>query len=206
MAVFRPRRNGKSSKFFVCDFIYQGKRFQESTGATTKTLAKEYEKSRRAELERAAVGLPTEQNAQRVRTVADVITPYVAGYKLNHRPKSVLFVEGRLAQVKNRLGNVVLSDLKSLLKKVCRDRFYRPRNADRVTEEARGAGGAINSRARPQAHAGAAIKVTSRRILKAALAKTTSQSTLSRPRSLIFRSPAMLLNQPKTGSIRGRAC
>jgi hypothetical protein len=58
MAVYRPKRKGEVSKFFVCEFVYQGKRFQESTGATSKTLAKEYEKRRKAELERAAAGLP----------------------------------------------------------------------------------------------------------------------------------------------------
>lgn len=111
MAVFKPTRNGANSKFYVCEFVYQGKRFQESTGATSKTVAKEYEKRRKAELERAAAGLPTEQKAARIRTVADVITPYLKGYKLNHRPKSVQFATGRLAQVKRVLGNVVLSDL-----------------------------------------------------------------------------------------------
>ncbi|HZT32540.1 MAG TPA: site-specific integrase [Bryobacteraceae bacterium] len=111
MAVYRPKRKGEGSKYYVCEFIYQGKRFQESTGATSKTVAKEYEKRRRAELERAAAGLPTEQKARRIRTVGDVIEPYLEGYKLNHRPKSVLFAKGRLAQVKKVLGSVVLSDL-----------------------------------------------------------------------------------------------
>ena len=41
----------------------------------------------------------------------NVVDPYLAGYKLNHRPKSVLFAKGRLAHVKKALGNVVLSDL-----------------------------------------------------------------------------------------------
>ena len=111
MAVYRPNRKGESSKFYVCEFVYQGKRFQESTGATSKTVAKEYEKNRKKELERAAAGLPTEQKANRIRTVADVIQPYLQGYKLNHRPQSVLFATGRLTQVKKALGNVLLSDL-----------------------------------------------------------------------------------------------
>ena len=46
MAVYKPTRKGESSKFYVCEFVYQGKRFQESTGATSKTVAKEYEKRR----------------------------------------------------------------------------------------------------------------------------------------------------------------
>jgi integrase len=111
MAVYRPKRKGESSKFYICEFVYLGKRFQESTGATSKTVAKEYEKQLKAKMERAAAGLPTEQKANRIRTVADVIEPYLKGYKLTHRPKSVLFSTGRLAKVKKALGNVVLSDL-----------------------------------------------------------------------------------------------
>lgn len=111
MAVYRPTRNGQASKFYVCEFVYQGKRFQESTGATTKTRAKEYEKGRRAELERAAAGMPTEQKANRIRTVSEVVKPYLAGYKLNHREQSILFAEGRLAQVERLLGRILLSDL-----------------------------------------------------------------------------------------------
>ena len=67
-------------------------------------MAKEYEKRRKAEMERAAAGLPTEQKAARIRTVNDVVDPYLAGYKLSHRPKSILFAEGRLAHVKKALG------------------------------------------------------------------------------------------------------
>jgi integrase len=111
MAVYKPKRKGETSKFYVCEFVYQGKRFQESTGATSKTVAKEYEKRRKAEMERAAAGMPTEQKAARIRTVADVIQPYLRGYKLNHRPQSVLFATGRLARVEKAMGNVVLSDL-----------------------------------------------------------------------------------------------
>lgn len=101
----------ETSKFYICEFVYQGKRFQESTGATTKTVAKEYEKRRMAELERAAAGLPTEQKSKRIRTVADVIKRCLQNYELNHRPQSILFVRGRLAHVQKALGNIVLSDL-----------------------------------------------------------------------------------------------
>jgi hypothetical protein len=111
MAVYRPKRNGEISKFYVCEFVTHGKRIQESTGSTSKTVAKEYEKGRRAELERAAVGLPTEQKANRIRTVSEVVKPYLAGYALNHRPKSVIFANGCLAHVEYSLGGVLLSDL-----------------------------------------------------------------------------------------------
>ena len=80
MAVYKPKRKGEASKFYVCEFVYQRKRFQESTGATSKTVAKEYEKQRKAEMERAAAGLPTQQKAARIRTVNDVVGPYLAAY------------------------------------------------------------------------------------------------------------------------------
>jgi integrase len=128
MAVYKPTRKGDSSKFYVCEFVYQGKRFQESTGATSKTVAKEYEKRRKAEMERAAAGLPTERKATRIRTVSEVIQPYLAAYAVSHRPKSVLFAKGRLAHIKKALGGVVLSDLTD-------DRiraYIRQRQADKV--------------------------------------------------------------------------
>ncbi|HEY6345904.1 MAG TPA: site-specific integrase, partial [Bryobacteraceae bacterium] len=105
--------NGKCVFSFVSHLrgSPQSKRFQESTGATSKTVAKEYEKRRKAELERAAAGLPTDQKAKRIRTVDDVVTAYLDGYKLNHRPKSVLFANGRLARVQAELGTLVLPDV-----------------------------------------------------------------------------------------------
>jgi hypothetical protein len=129
MAVYKPTRKGDTSKFYVCEFVYQGKRFQESTGATGKTLAKEYEKRRKAEMERAAAGLPTEQKATRIRTVNDVVEPYLAGYALSHRPKSILFAKGCLANVKKALGNVVLSDLTEARIKD----YIRQRQSDKVS-------------------------------------------------------------------------
>jgi hypothetical protein len=111
MAVYKPKRQGVESKYYVCEFVYQGKRFQESTGASTKTVAKEYEKRRRAELERAAAGLPTEQKAARIRTVSGVVKAYLKNYGLTHRTQSVRFAEARLAHVTRLLGNLVLSDL-----------------------------------------------------------------------------------------------
>jgi integrase len=111
MAVYRPKRNGVASKFYVCEFVLHGKRIQESTGSTSRTVAKEYEKCRRAELERAAAGLPTQSKAPRLRSVVEVCDAYLHGYSLNHRPKSVIFATQRLRQIKRLLGGMLLSDL-----------------------------------------------------------------------------------------------
>ena len=111
MAVYKPKRKGETSKCYVCEFVYQGRRFQESTGATGKTVTKEYEKRRKAELERVVAGLPTEQKAKRIRTVAEVTKAYLNDYKLTHRPSSIDFATLRLGTVDRLLGNAVLSDL-----------------------------------------------------------------------------------------------
>jgi hypothetical protein len=58
------------------NFTIAGKRVQESSKSTRKTLATEYEK-RRLELGRALVGLPSEASTDRIRSVADVLKPYV---------------------------------------------------------------------------------------------------------------------------------
>jgi integrase len=110
MAVYKPKRKSAESKFYVYEFVYQGKRFQGSTGVTTKTAAKEIEKQRRAELERAHAGISV-QRIQRIRTVAEVSKAYLAGFRLSHRPKSIRSAEGSLAIVGEVLGNVLLSDL-----------------------------------------------------------------------------------------------
>jgi hypothetical protein len=111
MAVYRPKRNGTASKFYVCEFVLHGKRIQESTGATSKTVAKEYEKRRRMELERAAAGLPTEEKAPRLRTVAEVADRYVQGYKLNTVPNRFYLPRGGLNRRSAYLETALLSDL-----------------------------------------------------------------------------------------------
>jgi integrase len=111
MSVYRPNRKGDASKFYICEFLIQGKRIQESTGTTSKTVAKEYEKRRRGELERAAAGMPAEQKANRIRSVEELVTPYLKDYELSHRAKSVLFSKGRLNHITRILGTVLLSDL-----------------------------------------------------------------------------------------------
>ena len=40
MAVYRPKRNGVDSKFYVCEFVMQGKRVQECTGCDKQDSGK----------------------------------------------------------------------------------------------------------------------------------------------------------------------
>ena len=105
MAVF------KRGNVWWYDFIFAGRRIRESTNTTSKTVARESEKSRRRELERTLAGLPAEKREDRIRSVSDVVTAYLEAYELSHREKSILFANGRLARVTEVLGPVLLPDL-----------------------------------------------------------------------------------------------
>jgi integrase len=111
MAVYRPKRNGEQSKFYVCEFVYQGKRIQESTGCASKTAAGEWEKKRRLQLERAHAGLPSDAGPSRIKSVREIITPYLDAYSLNHRHSSFKYAQTKLANVERLLGFTLLSDL-----------------------------------------------------------------------------------------------
>ena len=93
------------------EFLFAGKRIRESAKTKRKTLAVECEKRRRLELERAYAGMPIEAQAQRIRTVNDVVKAYEEHYGINHRAKSVVFSKQRLAHVKRILSSVMLPDL-----------------------------------------------------------------------------------------------
>jgi integrase len=111
MAVYKPKRKGVESKYYVYEFVYQGKRFQGSAGVSTKTAAKEIERQRKAELERAHSGLPSEQRSKRILTVAEIVEPYLDSYALNHRESSAKFARTKLQNVVRLMRSVLLSDL-----------------------------------------------------------------------------------------------
>jgi integrase len=119
MALFQPtytdKKNGKQkkSKVWWFKFTYAGKPIRESAQTTRKTIAGEAEKRRRLELEKTNAGMPTEKRENRIRSVADVVKPYLKRYEQDHRgrQKSILFAKGRLAHVKRLLGKKLLPDL-----------------------------------------------------------------------------------------------
>jgi integrase len=93
------------------EFIFAGKRIRESAHTASKTVAKEAEKSRRRELERTLAGLPAEKREDRIKSVNDMVESYLADYGLNHREKSTVSANGRLAHVNRLLGSTLLPDL-----------------------------------------------------------------------------------------------
>jgi integrase len=120
MSVYRPKYNDPktgnrvASETYWCDFTYAGKRIRESTDQKLKTLATEYEKQRRRELERALAGLPVEPARKRIQTVGEMSRAYRGDYAVNHeREKSRLVVENRGAHVERLLGSALVSEMNS---------------------------------------------------------------------------------------------
>jgi integrase len=117
MAVYRPTytdpktREKKQSNIWWYNFTFAGKRYQESTHESKKTLAHEAEKQKRAALERALVGLPTEKPETRINSVNELVKTYLEHYPINHRPASAVFAKARLAHVTRLLGKCLIPDL-----------------------------------------------------------------------------------------------
>lgn len=102
----------KRGDTFWCDFSYAGRRYQESTKTSRRTLAVEYEKRRRRELEATYTsGRVADDPTKRLRTIAEMIRSYAEGYTVNHRPKSAAWVRERSAHIVRLLGSAILPDL-----------------------------------------------------------------------------------------------
>jgi len=117
VSVYQPKyrdpKTGEMVKAAVwwLDFNICGRRIRESTGVTRKTLAVEAEKRRKLDLERSLAGLPTESKESRIRTVGEVCEAYRNRYAQGHKPKSLTWVNERLAPILRHLAGVVLPDL-----------------------------------------------------------------------------------------------
>jgi integrase len=101
----------KHSSIWWYHFTFAGRRIQESSKSTRKTIAQEAEKKRRLELERAYAGMPTGAAAERIASVGEKVKLYSEQYQSSHRQKSVTFSTQRLAHVKRLLGACMRFDL-----------------------------------------------------------------------------------------------
>jgi integrase len=112
--TYREKKTGelKESNIWWYAFIYQGRRYRQSTHTTRKTLAENREKNRHLELERASTGTPAVDHSKKLRTLRDAITNYQAAYNApNHRAKSIAWVKERCPHLIKHLGAVALLDL-----------------------------------------------------------------------------------------------
>jgi integrase len=105
MAVYR--RGG----VWWYEFVFAGQRIRESAKTSRKTLAIEAEKQHRLRLERALAGMPTEAPLRRVETVSTLIHLYKSAFAVNHRPKSVAWVNERSKHLERLCGSTLRADL-----------------------------------------------------------------------------------------------
>ncbi len=108
MATYQP----KGSLTFWIDFTYRGRRaVRESAGTQKITIAREYEKTRRRELEKARAGIVTETPEQRIRSVKSALKDYRKSYAVNHREKSLADVDRAKKHLERLLGSALMPDL-----------------------------------------------------------------------------------------------
>jgi integrase len=98
----------KRGKYWWYEFIFAGKRIQESSKSTSKTIAKQSEQQRLRELERGFNNLEDERDRY-VLTVRDRAKEYFESYSLRNRSKT--FADYALRHIVRLLGGKMLVDI-----------------------------------------------------------------------------------------------
>src|SRR6266851_5076775 len=91
------------------NFCFAGRRIQESSKSSSKTVAKVAEQKRRRELETGYNSLE-DMRAQRVRSIREIADEFLESYKLRN-PRSAVFAEGTIRHVKRLLGDRMAVDV-----------------------------------------------------------------------------------------------
>ena len=90
------------------EFWFAGRRVQESSKSTSKTIAKTAEQNRRRELEQGFNNV-SDMRYERIRTFDEVATEFYDGYKLR-LPDSATFADYAIYHLKRLLGSRMLVD------------------------------------------------------------------------------------------------
>ena len=90
------------------EFSFAGQRIRESTKSSSKTVAKDAERTRRRELEEGFNNI-TDQRHERIRTFRDIANDFYVGYKIR-LPDSATFAEYAVDHLKRLLGSKMLVD------------------------------------------------------------------------------------------------
>src|SRR5690349_1846643 len=101
----------KRGKWYHYEFVFNGKRIQESARTSSKSLAIEAERQRRRELEQISIGVPVDKRTTRMRLVREAVDKYLETYGVNHRSASCVFATNRLTHVRRLLGATLLGEL-----------------------------------------------------------------------------------------------
>jgi len=98
----------KRGKYWWYEFNFAGRRIQETSKSTSKTIAKQAEQQRRRELE---VGFNSLEDARdrNIRTLRDRAAEYLESYALRNRSKT--FAEYAIKHLLDHLGGQMLVDL-----------------------------------------------------------------------------------------------
>jgi integrase len=97
----------KRGKIWWYEFWFAGRRIQESTKATSKTLAKQAEQKRRRELEEGFNSIE-DRREERIRTIKEVAKDYLESYILRNR--SGTFAEYAIGHLTRLLGATMIVD------------------------------------------------------------------------------------------------
>jgi integrase len=97
----------KRGKVWWYEFWFAGRRIQESTKATSKTVAKLAEQKRRRELEEGFNSIEDRRD-ERIRTIKEVAKDYLEGYVLRNRSGS--FAEYAIGHLTRLLGAKMVVD------------------------------------------------------------------------------------------------
>jgi integrase len=100
----------KGSKVWTMDFVFHGQRIRESTGTSSKTLAKEVEKKRRRDLEEGAAGIK-KQPAPRLLSVA--AAEWLEVKRVSLAPRSLKIENANLAHILPELGRKLVLDIEA---------------------------------------------------------------------------------------------
>ena len=87
------------------EFVYCGRRIQESAKTESKTVARDRERKRRDELDNA-LNAPVDRRKANARTLADLAEGYLKEYRLKH--KAVTFAQYAVGHVLRHLGDKML--------------------------------------------------------------------------------------------------
>ena len=90
-------------------FVFAGRRIQESSKSTRKTIATEAEKNRRLELERSFNAVEDRRH-ESVRSVSEVADKFFEDYKVRN-PKSETFADYALGHVRRPIGATLVVDV-----------------------------------------------------------------------------------------------
>lgn len=98
----------KRGKFWWYEFWFAGRRIQESTHATSKTIAKLAEQKRRRELEEGFNNVE-DQRKEQIRSLSDIAKEFLASYQLRNR--SYKFARYAIGRVTRILGDRMIVDI-----------------------------------------------------------------------------------------------